>query len=52
MQSDPPQGSFSTDEDLGPMEQGAINSILHVLRANPELIIPVMAAIEQHAAQE
>jgi transcriptional regulator with XRE-family HTH domain len=46
------QGSVETDTDLEPMELGAINSILHVLRANPELIMPVMAAIEQHAAGE
>lgn len=52
VQTEPTQGSAETDTDLEPMELGAINSILHVLRANPELIIPVMAAIEQHAAQE
>lgn len=38
--------------DLAPMELGAITSILQVLRANPALILPVMATIEQHAAQE
>lgn len=34
---------------LPQLEAGAIKSIVQVLAARPDLIVPVMAAIEQHA---
>ena len=49
---DPVQDSADNNANLAPMELGAIKSILQVLCANPKLIIPVMATIEQHAAQK
>jgi hypothetical protein len=45
-------GTAALLAELPQLEAGAIASIVQVLVARPELIVPVMTAIEQYAARE
>lgn len=45
----PPPGDGALLADLPSLEAGAIRSIIQVLASRPDLIVPVMTAIEQHA---